>query len=141
MPAYDFHALCGGKITDFSGAVVDTKRNRLFIDGGGHGGYQGNEKYALDMVTTSTSIATCGGSTCTISSNPTVPTMTRLNDPSVPVGGKFGNTSATPPCAMTDGSRRRNIPGAVSYTCRGTTRYLNGLVRIPASFRQTTMFI
>ena len=105
MPAYDFHALCGGKITDFSGAVVDTKRNRLFIDGGGHGGYQGNEKYALDMVTPSSSIATCGGSTCTISSNPTVPTMTRLNDPSVPVGGKFGNTSATPPCAMTDGSR------------------------------------
>jgi len=109
MPAYGF-AACSGKMTDFSSAVADTKRNRLFFDGGGHGGYQGNEKYALDLVTQSTTIATCGtqGGGCgaqLIRSTGSIPAMVRLNDPSTPIGGTFGNTSASPPCGMNDGSR------------------------------------
>ena len=42
---------CSGVINDWSGGMGDTKRNRLLIWGGGHGGYFGNELYALDLNT------------------------------------------------------------------------------------------
>ena len=35
----------------WSGGVIDTKRNRLLIHGGGHGDYAGNEIYAFDLHT------------------------------------------------------------------------------------------
>jgi hypothetical protein len=81
--SYGFNGSCFGKITDYSGAVVDTKRNRLIIMGGGHMGYRGNEVYSLDLVTKSTTTATCGGFSCVTSTNSSVPTMTRLNDPTL----------------------------------------------------------
>lgn len=37
----------------WSGATVDTKRNRLLVWGGGHSDYWGNEVYALDLSTLS----------------------------------------------------------------------------------------
>ena len=43
--------------------AADTKRNRLIVWGGGHGDYQGNEIYALNLAAMP-------------------PTMTRLTDPS-----------------------------------------------------------
>jgi hypothetical protein len=60
---YPFAGLCGAVITAWSGAVADTKRNRLIIWGGGHTDYSGNEVYSLNLGTPS-------------------PTLTRLTDPS-----------------------------------------------------------
>jgi hypothetical protein len=34
---------------DWSGGAYDTRRNRLIVWGGGHGGYAGNEVYAFDV--------------------------------------------------------------------------------------------
>jgi hypothetical protein len=54
---------CGG-IESWSGGTFDTKRNRLIVWGGGHNAYYGNELYALDVDDL---------------------TMTRLNDPGLPL--------------------------------------------------------
>ena len=59
---YAFSAYCVNVIDAWSGAVADTKRNRMVIWGGGHSDYQGNEVYALNLGQT--------------------PSMTRLTDPS-----------------------------------------------------------
>jgi Right handed beta helix region len=84
MPTYDFYGNCPTVIDAWSGGVADTKRNRLIIFGGGHAGYLGNEVYALDLVTKSTSTGTsCLGVSGTCSTNAGVPTMTRLNNPSI----------------------------------------------------------
>ena len=55
---------CDG-IFAWSSAVMDTKRNRMIVTGGGHNDYDGNEIYALNL-----------------SANPV--TMTRLTDPGLP---------------------------------------------------------
>ena len=60
---YPFADHCSYVITAWSGAVADTKRNRLIIWGGGHVDYYGNEVYSLNL-----------------GANP--PTLTRLTDPS-----------------------------------------------------------
>src|SRR5919197_54354 len=52
---------CSAIVEDWAGGALDTTRNRLIIMGGGHGGYAGNELYALDLNTL---------------------TMERLNEPS-----------------------------------------------------------
>ncbi len=54
---------CENVIAAWSGAIADTKRNRMIIWGGGHVDYSGNELYALDLNSLK---------------------MTRLNDPSLP---------------------------------------------------------
>jgi hypothetical protein len=55
---------CEAITVDWSGGAFDTTRNRLLIWGGGHGGYAGNEVYALGLDTL---------------------TMARLNNPSTPI--------------------------------------------------------
>ena len=50
-PAIQANEGCSGVINDWNGGMADTKRNRLLIWGGGHGGYFGNEIYALDLNT------------------------------------------------------------------------------------------
>ena len=55
---------CSAIVEDWSGGAFDSARNRLLILGGGHGGYAGNEVYALDLDTL---------------------TMERLNEPSTVV--------------------------------------------------------
>jgi len=52
-------------ILSWSGGAFDSKRNRLIVTGGGHNAYYGNELYALNLDTQ---------------------TMTRLNDPGLPIG-------------------------------------------------------
>ena len=42
---------CSAVINDWNSGIADTKRNRLVFWGGGHGGYAGNEIYALDLNT------------------------------------------------------------------------------------------
>jgi hypothetical protein len=51
-------------IESWSGGTFDTRRNRLIVWGGGHGAYYGNELYALNVDDL---------------------TMTRLNDPGLPL--------------------------------------------------------
>lgn len=56
---------CSAVVGAWSGATMDTSRNRLIIWGGGHGDYDGNEVYSLNL-----------------SANP--PTLTRIKDSSTP---------------------------------------------------------
>jgi hypothetical protein len=42
---------CAAVMSAWSGALFDTKRNRLIIHGGGHSDYYGNEIYAIDFNT------------------------------------------------------------------------------------------
>jgi hypothetical protein len=46
---YNYPAACQNVVDAWSGAVADTKRNRLVLWGGGHVDYKGNELYAFDM--------------------------------------------------------------------------------------------
>ncbi len=48
-PSIQGNSGCGAVITAWSGAIADTKRNRLVIWGGGHSDYFGNELYGLDL--------------------------------------------------------------------------------------------
>ncbi len=60
-PKYNFPLLCRNVTEAWSGAAFDTTRNQLYIWGGGHMNYLGNELYALNLNS--------------------VPTMTRLTNP------------------------------------------------------------
>jgi hypothetical protein len=66
---------CSAVTEDWSGAAFDPFRDRMYILGGGHGGYAGNEVYVLDLGTLA---------------------LTRLNAPSTPVrdGCQFGGVYA-----------------------------------------------
>jgi hypothetical protein len=55
---------CAAITEDWSGAAFDASGNKLYITGGGHGGYAGNEFYVLDVNAL---------------------TLTRINEPSTPV--------------------------------------------------------
>ena len=61
---YNFRSRCNGVTDAWNSAVMDTKRNRLVIWGGGHNDYHGNELYALDLGSLS---------------------IQRLNDPGLPL--------------------------------------------------------
>jgi hypothetical protein len=65
---------CRAVTAAWGGAVLDATRNRLYILGGGHADYAGNEVYRLDLNNLS---------------------MTRINEPSFPVrnGCEVGNQS------------------------------------------------
>ncbi len=64
FPSIQGNEGCPAVFDDWNGGVFDTTRNRLVMWGGGHGGYAGNELYALDVNTL---------------------TISRLNNPTVPV--------------------------------------------------------
>jgi hypothetical protein len=55
---------CAAVTEDWSGAAFDAAGDRLYISGGGHGGYAGNEWYRLDLGTLA---------------------LTRINEPSTPI--------------------------------------------------------
>ena len=46
---YDFSFYCQNVTAAWNGGAFDSKRNRLYIWGGGHTDYMGNEIYALDL--------------------------------------------------------------------------------------------
>ena len=46
---YEFSGNCRMVTMAWNSAVMDTRRNRLIVWGGGHGDYLGNEVYALDL--------------------------------------------------------------------------------------------
>ncbi len=60
---YDFTGQCWSVTAAWNSAVLDTRRNRLIVWGGGHADYLGNEIYALNLNSL---------------------TMQRLNDPALP---------------------------------------------------------
>ena len=63
---------CAGAIRDWTGAVFRSSTEQLIMTGGGHGGYSGNEQYAVNLK-----------------NKPA--TFTRITDPSIPgVGGCQG---------------------------------------------------
>ena len=47
---YSFHDYCQNVTAAWNSAVMDTRRNRLVVWGGGHADYLGNELYALDVA-------------------------------------------------------------------------------------------
>lgn len=47
--SYDFYDSCRMVTMAWNSAVMDTRRNRLIVWGGGHGDYLGNEVYAVDL--------------------------------------------------------------------------------------------
>lgn len=61
---YDFFDNCKSVTSAWNSAMMDTKRNRLIVFGGGHRDYFGNELYAVDLTTLKVS---------------------RLNDPGLPL--------------------------------------------------------
>jgi len=63
--AYDFNFYCQYATMAWSGGAFDTLRNRMYIWGGGHSDYYGNEIYAMNLNTQ---------------------VMSRLTDPALPVG-------------------------------------------------------
>jgi hypothetical protein len=88
---YQFSFYCAGVIRAWSAGVMDTRRNRLLLWGGGHNDYYGNELYALNLNEL---------------------TLTRLNDPG-PI-----NPFRSPTCvsALSDGSpNARHTYNGVAY--------------------------
>ncbi|MCH9696755.1 MAG: thrombospondin type 3 repeat-containing protein [Gammaproteobacteria bacterium] len=89
---YDFSFFCISVTLAWSGATYDTSRNRLYIWGGGHMNYLGNEIYALDLNNT--------------------PTMLRLTDPATPLD-YVTNPSELPPFDGTQPRSRETYDGLV----------------------------
>lgn len=102
---YAFSGACQNVITDPNSAVMDTKRNRMLLHGGGHGDYCGNEVYALDL--------TLIGKT-SIGSTATGP-LYRLDPPTQCVANNASAVEANP-----IGSPPLNIPTTVSPASRHT---------------------
>jgi hypothetical protein len=88
-PAIQATTGCDSVIETWSGAALDTKRNRLWIWGGGHNNYFGNEVYALDLNSQ---------------------TMLRLNNPS-PVD----NVSSCPEAYLDGAPSSRHTYDSLAY--------------------------
>lgn len=89
---YDFSFFCLNVTEAWSGASFDTTRNRLYIWGGGHMNYLGNEIYALDLNST--------------------PSMVRLTDPATPLDFD-SHSSEMPPFDGTQPRSRETYDGMV----------------------------
>jgi|SRR5579864_7989322 len=88
---YQFSFYCAGVVRAWSAGVMDTRRNRLILWGGGHNDYYGNELYALNLNEL---------------------TLTRLNDPG-PIN-PFRSTICV--SALSDGSpNARHTYNGVAY--------------------------
>jgi hypothetical protein len=87
---YAFYSACGGVTEAWSSGVMDTKRNRLIVWGGGHNDYYGNEVYAVNLASQ---------------------TIERLNNPSVPT-----NVGNAPIGTLADGKpNSRHTYDGLSY--------------------------
>lgn len=95
---YDFAFYCKYVTTAWSGAAYDTKRSRMYIWGGGHADYYGNEVYSLDVL---------------------AGTMTRVTDPAVPIAqGMPGIVSELAPNNGTQPNCRHTYQG-LQYIAEG----------------------
>lgn len=73
--SYAFRSQCNGVTNAWNSGAFDSTRNRLIVWGGGHDDYYGNELYALDLSNL---------------------TMTRLNNPSVPIASSCVESLSNP---------------------------------------------
>jgi hypothetical protein len=64
---YAFHDYCGGMFANDTGGFADTYRSYMYLFGGGHNNYAGNELYRLDLTQPSKGLA-----------------LLRVTDPTVP---------------------------------------------------------
>jgi hypothetical protein len=65
--SYAFHDMCGGMFANDTGGFADTYRSFMYLFGGGHNNYAGNELYRLDLSQPSNGLA-----------------LLRVTDPTVP---------------------------------------------------------
>ncbi|MBI2669681.1 MAG: DUF2341 domain-containing protein [Candidatus Yanofskybacteria bacterium] len=111
---YDFGFFCEWVTGAWGGAMADTMRDRLIIWGGGHNDYYGNEIYSLNL-----------------GANPI--TMTRLNDPSVPIA------DSSCPETMADGKpNSRHTYGGLAYVQHADRMYAHGGSRACAAGNTTS---
>lgn len=104
---------CSAVINDWSGGAQDETRSRLIVWGGGHGGYFGNEVYALDLQKL---------------------TMARLNDPSDVTGYDFKNCSG--PDAYADGRPvSRHTYDGFSYIAHADKLYAFSGAKAPCGYQ------
>jgi hypothetical protein len=111
---YRFSSHCQSVTDAWNSAVMDTKRDRLVIWGGGHNDYLGNELYALDLRSLS---------------------MERLNDPGLPV------TPSTCPETVADGTQpnsRHTYDGVVYVEHLDRMFAFGGSLASCGSFSTTT---
>jgi hypothetical protein len=112
-PAIQANEGCSAVINDWSGAVADQTRNRLVIWGGGHGGYFGNELYALDLNTSA---------------------MVRENDPSNVSGYDFSNCYA--PSAYPDGRPvSRHTYDGIAYIAHADRMFAFSGAKAPCGYQ------
>lgn len=92
---YNFFDNCTNVVDAWNSAVLDTKRNRLLVWGGGHGAYYGNEFYAVNFNTRN---------------------IERINDPGLPTAPRTGElcTGAEAQASGTQASSRHTYDG-ISY--------------------------
>ena len=92
---YDFSFYCQNVTAAWNGGTFDSKRNRLYIWGGGHTDYMGNEIYALDLNQNA---------------------MLRLTSPATPLAGTMSDVSPSE-LMPNDGSQpnSRHIYDAMVY--------------------------
>ena len=83
--SYAFFDNCQAVTTAWNSGVMDTRRNRLIVWGGGHGDYGGNEFYAIDLTTGEASRL----------NNPGIPTAPAGTAPESLVSGTQANSRHT----------------------------------------------
>jgi len=104
---------CSAVINDWCGGSADETRNRLIVWGGGHGGYFGNELYALDLNTLK---------------------MVRLNAPSDVTGYDFGNCYS--PSAYPDGRPvSRHTYDGLAYVAHADQMYSFSGAKAPCGYQ------
>lgn len=113
---YRFGDLCKNVINAQSGAAADTRRNRLYLWGGGHGDYSGNEIYALDL-------------------NASPVTLRRVTDPTLPPVNVDPNYAAQSSC-VAGLPQDQSTP---SYTVKSLTRDASGNAKVV--FNASTAFV
>lgn len=89
---YNFKFYCRSVTGAWGGGAFDTRRNRLYLWGGGHTDYFGNEIYALDLNALS---------------------MNRLTDPALPIADHTANKSEIYPFNGTQPNSRHTYDGVV----------------------------
>jgi len=91
---------CAAIVSAWSGAIADTRRNRLLIWGGGHSDYLGNELYALDLNGMQ---------------------MHRLNEATLPAASGCQEAIGTPPAPNS-----RHTYGGLSYVVQRDQMFVFG---------------
>jgi hypothetical protein len=103
---------CSGVINDWNGGIADQTRDRLIVWGGGHGGYFGNEVYALDLSTL---------------------TMNRLNEPSDVAGVDFNDCYV--PDAYPDGRpNSRHTYDTLAYIAHADQMFAHSGAKAPCGY-------